>query len=89
MATHATVAVETTATLVWRGSNPIGDNLILSTNLAGKDVHFGNSGVTTTSFGFRMANNTDTFAVFVPFGQSLYGVVATGTGTLHVYCENR
>lgn len=89
MATHATVSVQATATLIWRGSNPTGDNLILSTNGAGKDVHFGGSGVTTSSFGFRMANNTDAFAMSVPYGQSLYGVVSTGSGPLSVYCVDR
>lgn len=88
MASHATVTVNATATLVWKGQSPAGDDLILSTRNGGKDVHFGGSGVTTSNFGFHIPNNTDYVAVHVPYGQSLYGVVGTGTGSVFVYYVN-
>jgi hypothetical protein len=81
---HYNVTVGTTATLVHKSTTPSGSQLVISTNGTGKDVHFGGAGVTTSVFGTRMANTTDNVAFFVPYGQSLFAVVSTTTGDIHV-----
>jgi hypothetical protein len=80
------ITVGTTATLVWKSNNAQGDNLIINTTSTGKDVHFGDSGVnTSSSWGFHLPNNHDAFSITVPYGESLYAAVGTTTGVIHVF----
>jgi hypothetical protein len=81
---HYNVTVGTTATLVHKSTVASGSDLMISTNGTGKDVHFGGAGVTTSVFGAHMANTIDNVHFHVPFGQSLYAVVSTTTGDIHV-----
>jgi hypothetical protein len=82
-----TVTVGTTATLVWKSNTPSGDNLILNTTSTGKDVHFGDANVeTTTNWGFRLPTSTDAYAIHVNYGDSLYAAVSATTGVIHALC---
>ena len=79
-----TVTVGTTPTIVYKGLDPAGNKIVLSTVGSGKDVHFGGPGVTTTDIGFRLPNNTDHYEITVPFGSTLYAVVATTTAPVYM-----
>jgi len=82
---HYDVTVNTTATLVFQSNNPFGDNIIINTTSTGKDVHFGDSTVNTTStWGFRLPTSTDSYVLNVPFGEKLYAAVGATTGVIHI-----
>jgi hypothetical protein len=82
---HYDVTVNTTATLVFQSNNPSGDNIIINTTSTGKDVHFGDSTVNTTStWGFHLPNNYDAYTITVPYGEKLYAAVGATTGVIHI-----
>ena len=83
-----TINVGTTATVIWKSTNPAGDNIILCTTGTGKDVHFGGSDVTTSAFGFHMANNVGAYSITVPYGKTLYGVVSTAAANVQLCWTN-
>jgi hypothetical protein len=86
---HYDITIGTTATLVWASKNPMGDNLVINTTSTGKDVHFGDSTVNTSStWGFRLPSATDSYVINVPYGKKLYGAVATTTGVIHILNTN-
>ena len=83
------ITVGASATLIWKCNNPTGDTLIINTTSTGKDVHFGDANVnTSSSWGFHLTNNTDAYAITVPCGETLYAAVSTGTGVIHILETN-
>jgi hypothetical protein len=86
---HYDITVGTSPTLVWTSNNPKGDTIIINTTSTGKDVHFGGPTVnTSSSWGLHLTNNTDAYSLTVPFGESLYAAVSTGTGVIHILETN-
>jgi len=79
-----TITVGTTPTVLWKSQDPSGNKVIISTVGSGKDVHFGGSAVTTTDIGFRLPNSTDHYEITIPFGATLYAVVATTTAPVYM-----
>jgi len=76
----AAVTVGTTATLLFAADNK--NRNIYIHNGGGAKVYIGGSNVTTSN-GYHLANN-ESFDVFIPLGETFYGVVASGTNDVIV-----
>ena len=74
------VSVGTTATLIVDSDNKNRDVYIH--NGGGAKIYIGGSAV-TTSTGFHLANN-ESLSVFLPLGEKMYAVVASGTNDINV-----
>lgn len=81
----AQVSVGTTATLVVDADNQ--NRTVLLHALSNTGVYYGASNV-TTSTGFLHEKDDGPLEVFVPIGETLYGIVASGTETVSVLMPN-
>ena len=79
-----TMTVATTATLIWKATQPGGDQLVLSSVGSGGDFHIGGPGVTTTTGGMHMPNNMDNYSVTLPQGTILYAAAGVAASPLYV-----
>lgn len=74
------VTVAATPTLIVPADNS--NRWVYIHNAGGAKIYVGNGSVTTTS-GFHIGNG-ESQELFVPFNETLYGVVTTGTNDIQV-----
>ena len=80
---HNSISVGTSATALHYQEPASADRgqEVLLTNAGSASVYVGGPGVTTTSYGYELKAGTS-LAVEIADGESLFGVVATGTVTV-------
>jgi len=81
---HERVSVGTTATrLSSQYAGKDGQTVFVQNPSGSVVVYLGGAGVTTTSYGFALAINSDV-SINLQTGEELYGVVASSTLTVNV-----
>ena len=83
---HAIVSVGTTATLLTvaaSGGGKDGSTILIQNPSGGQAVYIGGAGVTTSSYGFILAVNSD-MSIELNQDEAVYGVVASSTQSVAV-----
>ena len=83
---HAIVSVGSTATLLTvaaSGGGKDGSTILIQNPTGGQAVYIGGAGVTTSSYGFILAVNSD-MSIELNQDEAVYGVVASSTQSVAV-----
>ena len=83
---HAIVSVGTTATLLTvaaSGGGKDGSTILIQNPSGGQAVYIGGAGVTTSSYGFILAVNSN-MSIELNQDEAVYGVVASSTQSVAV-----
>ena len=83
---HAIVSVGSTATLLTvaaSGGGKDGSTILIQNPSGGQAVYIGGAGVTTSSYGFILAVNSD-MSIELNQDEAVYGVVASSTPSVAV-----
>ena len=83
---HAIVSVGSTATLLTvaaSGGGKDGSTILIQNPSGGQAVYIGGAGVTTSSYGFILAVNSD-MSIELNQDEAVYGVVASSTQSVAV-----
>ena len=83
---HAIVSVGSTATLLTvaaSGGDKDGSTILVQNPTGGQAVYIGGAGVTTSSYGFILAVNSN-MSIELNQDEALYGVVASSTQSVAV-----
>ena len=81
---HERVSITTVATKVssdYAGKD--GQTIAVQNPTDGVIVYLGGAGVTTTDYGFALEEKS-TFSIDIQSGETMYGIVASGTQTVNV-----
>lgn len=78
------VSITTSATQIVNGDNQ--NRNIYIHNGGGSKIYLGGSDVTTSN-GYHLANN-ESVSILLPIGESIFGVVASGTNDITVLLPN-
>ena len=84
MLTQAAVTVGEAATLLFRQQQYAG-SIVSITNLdASINLLLGSSNVTRSLFAHEVAKGGGSHEIFIPYGESIYGITASGSTTITV-----
>ena len=79
------VVVGGTATLLFTQDTPAGTSVTILNTDASVNLLLGSSDVSRTSYGHLVAKGGDEHVMYIPYGESIYGITASGTGTITVH----
>lgn len=79
------VTVGQTATLLFTQDAFLGTDVTVLNTDASVDLLLGGSSVARTAYGHLVTKGGDEQVMFIPYGESVYGITASGTGTINVH----